>query len=133
MQLNYMAVYGTLKRGYGNNYLCKYAGMPFISTGKTTESDFFLQGGGFPICRDGGSHSVSVEVFAFKHFEQIEDIDRLEGHPEWYKRRKVPITLSNGEIVDAWMYIQEPLEEALRVNMIDCDSVTVTEGVAQWT
>lgn len=133
MNKQYLAVYGTLKRGYGNNYLMEMAGMPFAGTGSTAESSFFLQGGGFPICRDGGNQRVAVEVFEFDSFDDIVDIDHLEGHPDWYVRRQVPVELDTGETVSAWMYIQEPLSDVLRTNMLDQDTISISnEGVAAW-
>ena len=31
-------------------------------------------------------------------------IDRLEGHPEWYRREEVKVVTGKGETVTAWLY-----------------------------
>lgn len=127
----YMAVYGTLKQDFGNNYLIEEAVLHFIGEGVTVDSKFTLQGGGFPIARDGGNTRVAVEVFSFETEDQIRDIDNLEGHPDWYTRRLVPVHV-NGEVLQAWMYIQPPHRHYPPEDLMD-STITVTEdGIAAW-
>ena len=128
-----MAVYGTLKRGFGNNCLIEAAEMPFLSEAVTKDSKFSLEGGGFPIARDGGNQQVAVELFTFEDEPQIKGIDNLEGHPTWYVRRLVPVVLEDGTEAEAWMYIQGPFEDETYYDVMSEDGITVTEeGVASW-
>jgi len=130
VQKQLMAVYGTLKRAHGNHRLIQDAAMPFYSAGVTKDSTFMLEGGGFPVARDGGNKRVAVELFEFESEAQIRSIDALEGHPEWYKRRLVPVEISEGEIVHAWMYIQPPYDSPQSLSTL---RIEVTEqGVASW-
>ena len=70
-----VAVYGTLKKGYGNHRLL--------------ESSTFIGSG-------------DVEVYDCNAFEMY-DLDLLEGHPRFYKRELTEVKV-NGESVSAWVY-----------------------------
>lgn len=99
---NIIAVYGTLKKGYGNHkwYL---EDSKFLGKG-TTKDRYPLVVDGLPYLIDekGKGHNVNVEVYKVndKTFAQL---DRLEGHPTWYCRRQIPI-LVNGKTVICWVY-----------------------------
>lgn len=97
-----VAVYGTLKQGYGNHGLIKSA--KFVGKGKT-KSKYPLRVSGLPYMYDtkGVGHNVDVEVYDCDHWEMI-DLDRLEGHPNFYERKVTQIVLDSGEVVDAWVY-----------------------------
>lgn len=48
--------------------------------------------------------------------ELMEDLDRLEQHPKWYKREVIDIDVK-GRIMKAWCYLNETTEEPFREPM----------------
>jgi len=81
-------VYGTLRRGYGNNRCLGDA--KFLGEFKT-EPNYTLFDGGFPVCERGGNTSIHIELFETDNPEIISDVNSLEGctgikgHPaNWY-------------------------------------------------
>ncbi len=104
LQENVVAVYGTLKKGGGNHrYLY---GQRFVGKG-TTRDKYPLVINGLPYLLDNplaaDSHHVEVEVYKVSQ-QAFDDIDMLEGHPTFYKRRRLPIKLNSGTIISAWVY-----------------------------
>lgn len=99
---NLVAVYGTLRKGNGNYYHylqdSKYIGPGY------TEDKFPLVVNGLPYLVDkkGFGHNVEVDVFKVSD-EVLKELDVLEGHPNWYKRRKVNIK-RNGKLLKCWIY-----------------------------
>lgn len=113
-----IAVYGTLKKNYGNYealiepYL-KNGKIKFIGSGKTKEK-YKMYASGIPfVVQNEHLSNIAVEVYDIKNKKILVDIDALEGHPQWYQRRKVPIILDNGKEVQAWLYFYRPLEEKI--------------------
>jgi len=98
-----VAVYGTLKKGFGNHRLLKRA--DFIGEGVTKDL-YRLCVSGLPFLIDGISeegNNIEVEVYMCNPFEMM-SLDALEGHPVFYERKMTPIVLSDGETYDAWVY-----------------------------
>lgn len=99
---NYIAVYGTLKKGYTNywNYL---SASKFVGKGKT-EDKYPLVVSGLPylIEEKGVGHNVNVDVFKVTD-SVFKRLDILEGHPKWYCRKQVNIVVNNKVIV-CWIY-----------------------------
>lgn len=95
-------VYGTLKRGFGNNRRLRDS--KFISTGTTKEPYGFFDLGAFPcITKDGNVH-VQGEVFELDD-AALARTDELEGHPFFYKREEVRITLDVHDVdIKCWAY-----------------------------
>lgn len=100
-----IAVYGTLRKGYGNHSYLSSA--TFVGSGKTFDK-YRMTGAGIPFLLQGknvkGSNNVRVEVYSVNEWS-LKSIDRLEGHPTWYKREKIGIRLDNGLIIGAETYI----------------------------
>lgn len=98
-----VAVYGTLKRGFGNNRVMGTS--KFIGTGKTA-NEYPMRCDAIPYVypRKGEGHQVVVEVFMADKFTLEGPIDRLEGHPSVYNRRKTYIEMENGMTIQAWLY-----------------------------
>lgn len=102
-----IAVYGTLKNGRGNHHLL--AGCEFLGHG-TTLDKYPLLAEGCPFLIDDennpdGKHVV-VEVYRVDAIA-LRDIDRLEGHPDWYIRKIKPIMMdSSGDILECYVYVQ---------------------------
>ena len=98
-----VAVYGTLKQGYSNNRVMGTS--KFIGRGRTANL-YPMVGHGVPFVlpEKGIGHNVSVEVFMTTK-EQLEGpIDRLEGHPNWYNRKKTTIIMEDGKWLECWLY-----------------------------
>ena len=84
-----VAVYGTLKRGYGNHRLLE--GATFVEEDIVTGYDLtFSYGvGSFPVAMEG-SGDVLVEVFDIGDDDVIlSRLDALEGVPHMYTREEV--------------------------------------------
>lgn len=99
---NYVAVYGTLKRGQGNykNYL---SDSKFIGSGETKDKyPLIVRGLPFLVDKVGVGHNVEVDVFRVSD-EVMRDLDLLEGHPDWYKRKVVPVVVGK-KTINCWVY-----------------------------
>lgn len=84
-------VYGSLMQGYGNHGLLTEETTTFV--GRATIEEFALHSlGSFPaIVPDVGNGSVVYgEVYAVSD-STLARLDRLEGHPTFYKREPVKL------------------------------------------
>lgn len=102
VQDNLIAVYGTLKRNYGNyyNYL---SSSTFIGKGYTKDKyPLVISGLPYLIDKIGVGHNVQVDVFKVSD-TKLKELDRLEGHPNWYRRRQIDIKVK-GIILSCWIY-----------------------------
>ena len=112
MNKELLFVYGTLKRGHGNNQLLfgqKYMGDAI------TENPYIMASRGIPFVYEWNKAEQDGEIIRGKpiHGEiyqvdphALADIDRLEGHPRWYRRKIIPIEL-HAEVntrIHAWIY-----------------------------
>ncbi len=91
-----VAVYGSLKKGFGNHRLLERAKM----IGETFTKPEFHMGsfGAFPgIVK--GDKKVKVEVYEVDN-NTFKNLDRLEGYPNFYNRKE-PILENNDK---AWIY-----------------------------
>lgn len=115
-------VYGTLKRGHGNN--CVLNGAAFLYTEKT-EDKFALGCVGIPYAfpedvipeelRARLAHPIVGEVFRVPTVEIARGLDSLEGYPYGYNRRI--IRLNSG--LKAWIYTIEDWSYADGINAAD--------------
>jgi len=83
-----MFVYGTLKRGFSNHRLMgqsKYLGKTLVPGLK------MFSMGGFPGCIKSGDNDDEVigELYEVTSEEVLQDLDWLEGHPDFYRRTEV--------------------------------------------
>jgi len=105
-----VAVYGTLRSGYGNHGRMHESVL--LDSGQTTEK-YRMTCQGIPFVLSGeheqGDH-LKVEVYNVPE-HRMADIDALEGHPNWYERRKVPITLDCGVQTEAWLYFNDEYDD----------------------
>ena len=112
-----IAVYGTLREGFGNNRLMQ--GSKLIGTGLTVHSHSMYASGIPYVVENGGQSRIKVEVYEVSD-RDLPSIDSLEGHPRWYQRRETPVELENGEVVDAWLYFMDiPEERRKELNLIE--------------
>ena len=80
-------VYGTLKRGYGNNRLLN--GCQFVKEALISGMSMYYSGseGSFPVIKFGGDGLVKGEVWDISmRPEAIHYMDALEGTPHLYTR-----------------------------------------------
>jgi len=102
---NIIAVYGTLKKDYSNyhNYL---RSSKYVGNGKTKDKyPLIIEGLPYMVNKKGVGHNVVVDVFKVSN-SVLDNIDRLEGHPRWYKRIQVPIIVK-GKTLNCWLYFND--------------------------
>jgi gamma-glutamylcyclotransferase (GGCT)/AIG2-like uncharacterized protein YtfP len=102
-ETNRIAVYGTLKYGLSNyrNYLTESS---FAGSGVTKEKyPLIIKGLPYMIKEKGKGHNVEVDVFNVDD-DTLARLDRLEGHPKWYKRSEIMISMENGRSLKCWLY-----------------------------
>jgi len=106
MSKHNVAVYGTLKQGYGNHRLLAH--VPKHADGTISGYRLFQSGIPFLVKDDTSDYDVTVEVY------QVDDVtlsslDRLEGHPSFYCRHQRQIDLPDGQSLTAWIYEHPPV------------------------
>lgn len=104
-------VYGTLQRGGEFHHLLSHAGTEFIGSGKTaTKYPLLLDEYPCLIDQPGRGHNVTGEVYRIAEPKQWHSVDRLEGHPEEYRRRIETIHLESGTVkAHAYFYLHPDL------------------------
>jgi gamma-glutamylaminecyclotransferase len=104
-----VAVYGTLRKGFGNNALLRTS--KFLGTERTS-ADWTMHvftGGIVPVIVPGES-SITVEVYEITD-NTLENLDFLEGYPHGYSRKLIKTSYG-----DAWIYFMNSLySNTLRV------------------
>ena len=104
-------VYGSLRMGGDNHHLL--GGAAPIGNG-TIEGDLYVSGNLSTVQEGGGT--VHGEVYQLPDRNHLRSLDDLEGHPVWYKRRVVAVTLVDGTKTDAWCYARaEPDPQGKRL------------------
>lgn len=100
---NLVAVYGTLKKGYSNyhSYLTK---SKHIGKGETKDKyPLIIKGLPYLIEAKNNGHNVDVDVFKVSG-TVLANLDRLEGHPNWYRRKQIDINMVGGKVLKCWIY-----------------------------
>jgi len=106
LQDNLIAVYGTLKKNHSNYYhylrRAKYLG------GGTTKDKYPMIIDSLPyvLKHKGKGHNVEVDVFKVCSTD-LDSVDQLEGHPNWYFREEVDIKMKSGKILKCWLYFNK--------------------------
>jgi len=113
-------VYGTLMSMYGNNRLLKNEEL----IGKaTTSNNYRMFASGIPyVLEQGGEYKIKGELWKVKK-ETIPSLDGLEGHPNFYIRKKINVILNeNEQEVNAWIYF---------INTKDAESFTLNRNLSE--
>lgn len=118
--MNKVFVYGTLQSGNENRGLHLFGDhATLLGPAHTTEGQFDMQDlGSFPGVLLGGTNNVVGEVWEVSD-EAMEQLDLIEGYPDFYNRRLTDTTQGT-----AWMYYL--------VDEYHADFVTSDNGVLQW-
>lgn len=92
-----LAVYGTLRKGYGNHRLLN--GARFIRD--QWLAGFIMCGTSIPFVFSSRlpGQEIKIEIYEVDQ-KTLERIDRLEGHPNWYRREMVETDVGR-----AWIYL----------------------------
>jgi gamma-glutamylcyclotransferase (GGCT)/AIG2-like uncharacterized protein YtfP len=100
--MEYVFVYGTLRKDFWNHesYL---KNSKFVGNGKTKHK-YAMYASIIPYVVENEkiSHIIG-EVYEVDE-KTLERIDHLEGHPDGYRRKKVPIILESKKEIEAWLY-----------------------------
>lgn len=100
----FVAVYGTLKEGYGNHRLLQ--GCKLVGKGNTIKKFPMVQGFGFPYAyyEEGVGHNIQVEVYEVS-IDVLDRLDQLEGVDSGhYTPVSVDVDLGLNGVVQAEMY-----------------------------
>lgn len=93
-----IAVYGSLKRGFGNHFFLQKS--RFLTTTNTKDSIFMLNSfGAFPAVTKNGKFKIQVEIYEINK-KTLNTLDDLEGNGIFYKREI--FEFEDG--AKAWMY-----------------------------
>ena len=87
-------VYGTLLSGEANHPLL--AGAELVGEARTEPAFDLVSLGAFPAMVRGGETAIAGEIYEVDA-QTLEALDRLEGHPSFYRR--LPVRLDDGEEV----------------------------------
>ena len=105
-----VAVYGSLRQGMGNHRLLE--GSKFL--GQDVIEGFVMYSlGAFPCVKSvwpDPDNSIVVEVYEVDD-DTFARLDRLEGYPSFYDRRK-----TDTKFGDAWIYTIEERTSGIRVD-----------------
>lgn len=104
-------VYGTMKEGFRNH--ARLGGAQKLFDGVTQFSDYTMRvrttksGLVAPVAIVSGRGRIFGECYRV-FGPKLEHIDLAEGHPIVYERAILPIQTKNGDIFDAWVYLNSP-------------------------
>ena len=104
--MHFVFVYGTLKKGFINHILLSrynavYHGKHYTSN----EFSLYKCSSNLPYAVKETGSGVKGEVYQVND-KCLEDLDMLEGHPNWYKREIISIP----DIGECWIYVM-PFEK----------------------
>lgn len=114
----YVFVYGTLKRERNNNHLLKSA---FFCEEAISANNYVMTGTGVPFLWDKKLSNLTAvdwentpqkpvkgEIYRLTSAETLRHLDKLESHPNWYRRHLQPFFgLSSRNLFEAWVYIMQ--------------------------
>lgn len=74
------AVYGTLRKGWGNNRLLQNDGVEFLGSTNTDPSYTMYHLGGFPGVAENGETRIAIEVYRVTNPAVVRNVNALEGY-----------------------------------------------------
>lgn len=98
-------VYGTLRQGQPNHSLLEEGGARFISPAKTWDGYTMIHLGGFPGVVAAGPYIIKGELYEVPETTVANVLDPLEGHPTFYRRRRIDTIDVDGNDVVAETYL----------------------------
>lgn len=105
----YVFVYGSLMQGHHNNHVLLRSGARFVDHAVTSDPFDMISFGTFPGVLDrkrpDKNARVSGELYEISDADALTALDRLEGHPHFYRRRRIKVVDSSGDTRYAWMYV----------------------------
>jgi gamma-glutamylcyclotransferase (GGCT)/AIG2-like uncharacterized protein YtfP len=115
-----IAVYGTLKQGGSNQRILDADNGKFIGKGETVQKFTMFGGYGFPrVIYDGPETSpIQCEVY---EMDGLDNMDRLEGHPNFFCRREVEVNVGDAFTTVAWMYFHPHIDANEHAEYIQSD------------
>ena len=126
-------VYGSLKRGHGNNSLLVRSKAEFLGYDSVSGPLSMFSMGGFPgVATDSkikGAPSIFGQVYRVPG-PGLDALDALEGHPRWYKRVQMVTDILG---IKAWIYLQpEAAIENYGADMVDRNMWRCKEDEAEF-
>lgn len=110
MYMTNLFIYGTAMRGFGND--CYLENDILIGDARTVEPHTLtVDEADMPYLQKGGDKCVHGELYRVSK-ETLLEMDSLEGHPDWYVRRKLLVTTTGTNVIaaDAYYYDSEHSE-----------------------
>lgn len=83
------AVYGTLRKGFGNNRLLQNEFSKFLGTERTKAEYKMVSLGGFPGVILKGDQEITIEVWEVNSPDVEKRLDILEGFPNFYQKTEL--------------------------------------------
>jgi len=133
-ECNLAFVYGTLKQGFGNSLIFERHEAECLGPA-VTEEEYLLVYSGCPMIyheddlgdEDIPTHKVRGDLWVIPNETCFLQLDRLEGHPDFYTRRIIEV-LHDGEIKRAWCYEMKRYYSNWTMNL----GSTNSEGEYEW-
>lgn len=123
-----VAVYGTLRYGMGNWAWAldrtpdkvEYLGEDFLEGYRLIAH----QAGGIPFMVDScPTERVKVDLFRVMSEDVLEDLDSLEGHPDWYRR--ITAETPSGRAVHTYLFPEYSAFGSLSEDEVEAHGVCV--------
>ncbi|MGD2063612.1 MAG: gamma-glutamylcyclotransferase [Nitrospirota bacterium] len=126
MATTLLFVYGTLLRGERNHHLLHDA--TCLGAARTEAAYELVDVGGYPAMVPGGTTAIVGEVYAVDD-PALAAIDRLENHPDFYRR--TPIHLADRQWVEVYLLTRLQAGEMPRLPLGDWRAAASTPE-AMW-
>lgn len=99
---NTVFVYGTLRKHHGNHAYLKES--RYVGIGKTVDRYAFYLSGLPYVAKDPPISRIVGEIYCVDD-RTLQRLDRLEGHPDFYRRELIEVELGDGGgVISAWIY-----------------------------
>ena len=105
-ELTKIFVYGTLRKHKYNNVLLGKS--KYLGEYRTIDKFIMTSNGYIPFVSDAVKYSyIKGEIYSVSP-NVLKIVDNLEGHPHWYRRKKIKVTNNNGKnVVNVFIYIND--------------------------